>query len=109
MALGYAHAQDRLWQMEFQRRIGNARLSEVLGPATLDVDKFLRTLGPARAAASAWATATPAERKVVEYYVAGVNAFIAGHHGRQLPIEFTITWGSRPSPGAPRMCLSGAR
>src|SRR5262249_16409319 len=32
--LGYAHAQDRLWQMEFQRRIGNGRLSEILGEAT---------------------------------------------------------------------------
>ncbi len=102
--LGYAHAQDRLWQMEFQRRVGNGRLSEVLGDATLDIDKFLRTLGTARAAASAWANANPAERKVVEYYVAGINAFIAGHHGRQLPIEFTIL-GSAPEPWRPEDVL----
>src|SRR5437773_10157750 len=37
--LGYAHAQDRLWQMEFQRRIGNGRLSEVLRPATVPQDR----------------------------------------------------------------------
>ena len=51
--LGYAHAQDRLWQMEFQRRIGNGRLSEFAGPSQLNTDKFLRTLGAARAAKSA--------------------------------------------------------
>src|SRR4026209_1066146 len=51
--LGYAHSQDRLWQMEFQRRIGHGRLSEVLGAATLPQDRFLRTLGFGRAARTA--------------------------------------------------------
>src|SRR5260370_20600204 len=43
--LGYAHAQDRLWQMEFQRRIGHGRLSEILGPPAVPQDPFLRTRG----------------------------------------------------------------
>src|SRR4051795_10816227 len=43
--LGYVHAQDRLWQMELQRRIGFGRLSEVLGAAGLPQDRFLRTVG----------------------------------------------------------------
>src|SRR5262245_62701745 len=43
--LGYAHAQDRLWQMEFQRRVGHGRLSEIFGTATVATDRFLRTLG----------------------------------------------------------------
>lgn len=43
--LGYVHAQDRLWQMEMNRRIGAGRLSEILGKATLDIDKFQRTMG----------------------------------------------------------------
>jgi penicillin amidase len=43
--LGYAHAQDRLWQMEFQRRIGFGRLSEIFGAATIAQDRFLRTVG----------------------------------------------------------------
>ena len=51
--LGYAHAQDRLWQMEFQRRIGFGRLSEVLGGAALPQDRFLRTVGFGRAARGA--------------------------------------------------------
>jgi penicillin amidase len=50
--LGFAHAQDRLWQMEMNRRIGSGRLSEALGAVTLDADKFLRTLGVRRAAES---------------------------------------------------------
>src|SRR5262245_1504874 len=53
--LGYVHAQDRLWQMEFQRRVGHGRLSEVLGPATLPQDRFLRTVGFGRAARAGWA------------------------------------------------------
>ncbi len=53
-ALGYVHAQDRLWQLEFQRRVGAGRLSEILGEETLDADKFLRTLGTYRAARTAF-------------------------------------------------------
>ena len=50
--LGYVHAQDRLWQMEFQRRIGFGRLSEVFGSVTVPQDRFLRTVGFGRAARS---------------------------------------------------------
>ena len=53
-ALGYVHAQDRMWQMEFQRRIGAGRLSEILGEEALQTDKALRTLGMYRAAQAAW-------------------------------------------------------
>ncbi|MEC8199818.1 MAG: penicillin acylase family protein, partial [Pseudomonadota bacterium] len=41
-ALGFAHAQDGLWQMEYMRRIGAGRLSEIIGPETLATDKFVR-------------------------------------------------------------------
>ena len=102
--LGYAHAQDRLWQMEFQRRIGNGRLSEVLGETTLETDQFLRTLGPHRAAARAWANFTPDVRRPIEAYVAGVNAFISAHSGRTLPVEFTIL-GFAPEPWKPEDVL----
>ena len=44
-ALGFVHAQDRLWQMEFQRRLGAGRLAEILGAAALSSDRFMRTLG----------------------------------------------------------------
>jgi penicillin G amidase len=88
--LGYAHAQDRLWQMEFQRRVGHGRLSEIFGTATLPTDRFLRTLGTGRAARSAWETLAPRSKTELSAYVAGVNAFISTHHGSQLPPEFTM-------------------
>jgi penicillin G amidase len=106
--LGYAHAQDRLWQMEFQRRIGNGRLSEFAGPSQLDTDKFLRTLGVARAASSAWAGMSPDARRQIEAYVAGVNAFVGTHQGRQLPVEFTIL-GITPEPWRPEDVIAWSK
>src|SRR4051794_31480614 len=88
--LGYVHAQDRLWQMEFQRRIGHGRLSEVLGAATLPQDRFLRTVGFGRAARTAWAATPDWAKQQVDAYVAGVNAFISTHHGAKLPPEFSL-------------------
>src|SRR5438034_11251128 len=60
--LGYAHAQDRLWQMEFQRRIGHGRLSEIFGIPTIHQDRFLRTVGFGRAARAAWNRTPPSAR-----------------------------------------------
>lgn len=88
--LGYAHAQDRLWQMEFQRRIGHGRLSEIFGRATIPQDRFLRTLGFGRVARSAWEHLPADARKKIDAYVAGVNAFLEGRHGVALPPEFTL-------------------
>ena len=64
--LGYAHAQDRLWQMEFQRRVGHGRLSEIFGTATLATDRFLRTLGTGRAARAAWESLAPQTKTELE-------------------------------------------
>lgn len=97
-ALGYVHAQDRLWQMEVQRRIGAGRLSEVLGEATLETDQFLRTLGTYRAAEQAWTVLSPQAQQVIESYVAGVNAFLASNP--PLPVEFTVL-GFTPEPWQP--------
>ena len=88
--LGYVHAQDRLWQMELQRRIGHGRLSEVLGAAAIPQDRFLRTVGFGRAAKSAWASTPEWAKQQINAYVAGVNGFISTHHGAGLPPEFTL-------------------
>src|SRR5262245_3137737 len=87
---GYVHAQDRLWQVEFQRRIGFGRLSEIFGSSTVPQDRFLRTVGFGRAARAAWARFPDATKRDVEAYVAGVNAFLATHHGAALPPEFAL-------------------
>ena len=96
--LGYVHAQDRLWQMEFQRRIGYGRLSEALGPSTIETDRFLRTLGVWRAAERALTTLDAPSLAALEAYAAGVNAFLAGNP--VLPPEF-IALGLRPEPWRP--------
>ena len=97
--LGWVHAEDRLWQMDFQRRAASGRLSEVLGARTLDIDKFTRTLGLMRAAEASLKQMSPAMRAVLEAYAGGVNAWIEHHRG-PLPPEFLIL-GYRPDPWRP--------
>lgn len=94
-AQGVVHAQERLWQMEFQRRVGQGRLSEVLGEAALEEDRFLRTWGFYEAAKSAYARLYPEEKRAVDAYVAGINAYLASRP--PLPLEFRLL-GFRPEP-----------
>jgi len=80
-ALGFTHAQERLWQMELLRRSAAGRLSEIFGERTLATDIFLRTLdlyGHAERSAAA----LPADaRAALEAYARGVNAFIERRTG----------------------------
>jgi penicillin amidase len=98
--LGFVHAQDRLWQMMFHRRISQGRLSEVLGEATLETDKFIRTLGVMQRAKQAVAemkTKDPVALARMQAYADGVNAFLANRSG-PLPVEFTLTGAPAPEP-----------
>lgn len=89
LALGYVHAQERGWQLEFNRRVMRGELSEVLGEATLETDKLLRTLGVMEAAARQW-QALPADGKeALQAYSDGVNAFYASS-SQALSPEFHI-------------------
>lgn len=98
-ALGYVHAQDRLFQMDFQRRVGAGRLSEVLGEATLETDKFLRTLSVYRVAARTLPNLSAETRGALDAYAGGVNAFLEGRRGA-LPPEFLVL-GYTPEPWTP--------
>jgi penicillin amidase len=98
-AQGYVHAQDRLWHMEFNRRAGAGRLSEVLGEAALKQDRFLRTIGLYRAAQADLQILPPEVVAALQAYADGVNAFIFTHQDR-LPLEFTLL-GFTPEPWAP--------
>jgi penicillin amidase len=77
--LGFAHAQDRLWQLETHRRIGSGRLAEAFGASSLGSDRFLRALGVRRAAQAQWDRLRGESRSVLEAYAAGVNAFQREH------------------------------
>ena len=72
--LGYAHAQDRLWQMVMLRRTVQGRLSEVFGPRTLKIDKTLRRFGLYRLARESVAAQDDPTRAALDAYAAGVNA-----------------------------------
>ncbi|HLZ57809.1 MAG TPA: penicillin acylase family protein [Ktedonosporobacter sp.] len=98
-AQGYVHAQERLWQMELNRRIGSGRLSEIFGPIALETDRFCRRLGMHRAAADHVAQLSAHHTRVLEAYARGVNTFIELHPTR-LPVEFTLL-RFRPEPWQP--------
>lgn len=85
--LGFVHAQDRLWQMELNRRVGSGRVAELVGATALDLDTFMRTLGLRRLAERRVARQSPEGRQVLEAYAAGVNAFLDSRKGA-LPPEF---------------------
>lgn len=88
-ALGYLHAQERLFQMELGRRAGLGRLSEVIGEKTVKFDQLFRTVGIERTARKILEQ-TPAEtRKMLEAYSEGVNTYIRLNQSR-LPVEFDI-------------------
>ncbi|NNE53120.1 MAG: penicillin acylase family protein [Sulfitobacter sp.] len=72
--LGFAHAQDRMWQMVTLRRTAQGRLSEVFGPATLDVDKLLRRLDIYTLAVQSVDALDVATQTKLEAYARGVNA-----------------------------------
>jgi penicillin amidase len=75
-ALGFVHAQDRLWQMELLRRAGQGRLSEIFGEQTYALDVLLRTLDLYGHAERSLAALPPAAQHLLEAYARGVNAFL---------------------------------
>ena len=100
-ALGFVHAQDRLFQMEMMRRFGSGRIAELLGGigGITRIDRFTRTLGLRRKAEQDWAEASPELRAMVTAYAAGVNAYLEERTG-PLPIEFQLL-GLEPEPWLP--------
>ncbi len=95
-ALGFTHAQDRLWQLELNRRIPSGRMAEILGPSALPTDRFLRTLGVRRNAEKILANLAPDTRAALDAYARGINAYLANRKG-PLPPEFIITGAPAPT------------
>lgn len=112
-AQGYVHAQDRFWQMDFQRHTSTGRLSELLGSNTVDIDKFLRTMGWERVARAELALLDDTSRAMLEAYSAGVNAYLAEHTGTQLSAEYlflkAINSDYTPAPWEPLHTVSWAK
>jgi penicillin amidase len=88
-ALGWATAQDRLFQMEMNRRLAQGRLSEIFGARTLALDRLFRTMDFAGAGRRILARARPEALAAAEAYAHGVNANVR-RMGRRLPPEFAL-------------------
>ncbi|MFA5538898.1 MAG: penicillin acylase family protein, partial [Gemmobacter sp.] len=90
--LGFAHAQDRLWQMTLTRRTAQGRLSEIFGPRTLAIDTLMRRLDLYTLATRSVEAQDAPTRAALEAYARGVNAWIAqvneGALGRGAPEFF---------------------
>ncbi len=93
-AQGYITARERLFQMELTRLAGRGELSTLLGNATIEKDKFLRTIGFKQMAKAGYEALSDDSRAMVDAYAAGINAFIKGKE--PLPREFMIL---RAGPG----------
>lgn len=98
-AQGFAHAQDRLWQMELNRRLPSGRMSEIVGEIAFSTDKLMRIVGLQRAAKNDWMHASEETVLALNAYARGVNAFLETHSNK-LPLEFTLLRFS-PEPWRP--------
>lgn len=89
-ALGYVHAQDRLWQMELLRRVAKGRLSEVFGKDMVNTDKFFLSLGIDEHTRETLEGLDKSSEPIVlsQAYLDGINAFI---EEGPTPIEFYLT------------------
>lgn len=87
---GYVHAQERFYQMEFWRRVGAGRLSELFGDQVLATDIYLRTMGFRHVAQKEYDAAPALQRTALDSYAAGVNAYIAERKPRKLAAEFAF-------------------
>ena len=103
-AQGFVAAQDRLWQMDLWRRVGEGKLTEVLGSRAVERDRFARLIRYRGDMKTEYESYAPDARQIIEAFVRGVNAQIELSKDR-LPIEFQLT-GSKPEPWTPEVCLT---
>ena len=87
-AQGFAHGQDRLWQMDFYRRVVEGRVAEMAGPEGLPIDRLMRTLGIRRVATEEAAALDPQLRGLLERFCEGVNAAAAS--ATAMPFEMQL-------------------
>ena len=103
-AFGFAMAQDRLFQLDYLRRKGHGRLSEVLGNDGIHLDTVARTVGLNRIATAEWASTPDETRKLLRRFSDGINALIEMSKDN-LPVEFALL-DYEPEPWHPVDCLA---
>lgn len=96
---GYAHARDRMFQMDYLRRVASGTLAELAGPAALSSDVQLRTLGLRRAAWASYVESNTVLRSTIQAYTNGVNFWL--RNATQLPVEYAALELTRIEPWSP--------
>ncbi|MCW2788888.1 MAG: penicillin acylase family protein, partial [Aeromicrobium sp.] len=89
-AQGFVQAQDRFYEMDFRRHVTAGRLSELVGEAGLETDKFVRTLGWRRTAEKELALLDDTTLSLVRAYARGVNEYIDDRSASQLSLEYSV-------------------
>ncbi|MEJ2617335.1 MAG: penicillin acylase family protein, partial [Ignavibacteriaceae bacterium] len=102
-ALGYVHAQERLFSMDLMRRAGEGRLSEIYGRDALPFDKMFKTVGINKTVDNILKQTNPGLIKFLQAYSNGVNKYIKDAKGRY-PVEFDVL-GYEPYNWTPEDCL----
>ncbi|MEO2022275.1 MAG: penicillin acylase family protein [Pirellulaceae bacterium] len=98
VGFGFSLAQDRLFQLDYLRRKATGQLAEILGPAGLESDRMVRTVGLAEIARQEWDTLGSETQQLLESFTAGINAAL--EHTPTLPIECALL-DYRPAPWTP--------
>ena len=102
-ALGYVHAEDRLFSMDLIRRAGEGKLSEIIGPETVPFDRMFLTIGIKRTAEKILSQLDPVTLNLLQSYSNGVNLYIKEALGKY-PVEFDIL-NYAPKPWTPLDCI----
>jgi penicillin G amidase len=105
-AQGYITAKDRLWQMDLQTRAAAGRLSEILGKATVEMDRRSRRMGMGYGAEAnlKMAMSDPITREALLAYTAGINNYIRELGGKRKAVEFKLL-GYEPELWTPLKCM----
>lgn len=109
-AQGFVHAQDRFWEMDFRRHVTAGRLSEMFGSSQVATDTFIRTLGWRAVAEQEVKALDPTSLRYYKDYADGVNAYLRGHSGAALSLEYAVLGlqnpGYSPEPWTPADSVS---
>ena len=90
VAQGYVGAQERFWQMDFNRHVTSGTLSEMFGSGQLETDEYLRTMDWRGVAAQEWNLISPQSREYLTAYAKGVNDYLADHSKGAISLEYSV-------------------
>ncbi len=95
-ALGYVHAQDRFYEMDFRRHVTSGRLSEMFGADQVETDAFLRTMDWRGVAEQEYQLLSDESRDILTAYAQGVNTYLADRSSAEISLEYVILGVQNP-------------